>query len=148
MSEKLKNYACLFFAILFLPLAIGFFIEICGRRVLDLIALEDVIYFDWRSLPMLSVMPISMYIEFMLISCLFTKNGKAHPKILRGLRYMTVFTAFFFVPSFILSPIVSVGLAFSSYHSCPTSSVFSGVYYVKYDFKCLELTNKHPWKKL
>lgn len=139
MPEKVKDYICLLFAVFFLPLLMYFFIKVCGERSFDLIVRKDVIYFDWRSLPMLSVMPMCLYLELMLISCFFTKNKRVYSGLLRVMRSITIATSFLFVVSIFSGPVFNVVFYFSSYYSCPASSIFSGVYYVKDKSRCYGL---------
>lgn len=147
MSEKTKNYICLIVTVIALPFLLFFIFEICGKRVLEMFFGAGVIFFDWRSFPLLSIIPILAYMELLFISCFFTHDRHAHPVIVRGLRSITIATAVIFVPSFFIGPAINVALAFSSYHPCASSSIFSGVYYVKDKTKCYGLTGVIPWKK-
>lgn len=147
MSENFKNYACLFIAIIFLPCAMYFFIKVCGSEMLDLIAWGDVIYFDWRSLPMLSVMPAFLVIELTLVSCLFTRNKKVYPGLLNVMNKVLIYTLFLFFFFILSGPVFSVAFYFTPYHSCPASSMFSGVYYVRDKTKCYALNGVIPWSE-
>lgn len=147
MSEKTKSFICLVGTVIALPFLLFFISEICGKRLWELFVGRDVIVADWRTFPLLSIIPILTYMELLFISCFFTHNKHAHPVMIKGLRSMTIATAFIFVPSFFIGPAINVALAFSSYHPCASSSIFSGVYYVKDKTKCYGLTGVIPWKK-
>lgn len=54
---------------------------------------------------------------------------------------------YYFFSSVFSGPIINIVFAFSSYHPCASSGVFSGVYYVKDKTKCYGLTGVIPWGK-
>ncbi|WP_413531027.1 DUF1240 domain-containing protein [Rahnella inusitata] len=147
MSGNIKNIFSFYAVGIGLPFVIYFCISVCGAEFLNIFSGSDVIYFNWRALPILTSIPIMVYFEIMFISCCFTKDRKAHPTILKYMLHITAFTIFTFFPAVFAGPLINIGFGFSSYHSCPVGGAFSGVYYVKDKSKCFEITGVKPWGK-
>lgn len=97
MLNKAKYYGYVIGSIVFLPFVFYFFVINCGRDVIGLFAGGDVVYFNWKSIPILVCMPIVVLLEILLISCLFTKNKKVHPKIMSSFNKLGVFISVVFL---------------------------------------------------
>ncbi|WP_413531028.1 hypothetical protein [Rahnella inusitata] len=147
MRDKTKGICCLYVLVISLPFVIYFLGTVCGKDFLTLFSGSDVIYFNWRALPILTSIPMMVYFEILFISCFFSTDWKAHPAVLKYMLHITAFTIFTFFPAIFAGPLINIGFAFSSYHSCPVGGAFSGVYYVKDKNKCFEITGVKPWGK-
>lgn len=147
MQDKIKGICCLCTMVISLPFIIYFIGAVCGSDFLNLFSGKDVIYFNWRALPLLTSLPIMIYFEVLFISCFFSKDWKVHPGIHKYMLHITVFGCFTFFPAVFVGPLINIGFAFSSYHACPSGGAFSGVYYVKDKSKCFEITGVAPWGK-
>jgi hypothetical protein len=146
MENKYKKFIALSVGALCLPFIIYFFIITCGREVLHLISMDNVIYFNWRTMPILSIVPFVFYFEIIVISCFFTKDKKAYPFLLKYMTRVSGFNCILFFLVVLLQPVITIGFALSSYHSCPVDGIFSGVYYVKDKSMCSELTSSTSWE--
>ncbi|MEW7311352.1 DUF1240 domain-containing protein [Buttiauxella gaviniae] len=146
MKSKCKNFIVLIATIVCLPFVMYFFILSCGREILTLIARSDVIYFNWRSMPILSMMPFILYFEITIASCLFTRDRKAHPFLSKYMTHISGFSCILFFLTALLQPAITIGFSFSSYHACPADGIFSGVYYVKDKRQCEKLTSAVAWE--
>ncbi|AVF36948.1 DUF1240 domain-containing protein [Rahnella sikkimica] len=147
MAEKIKHFSYIIGGIVALNLILYFFVPNCVRDIVRLFIGEDIIYYNWRSLPILISMPMVLSIEILLISCFFTKDKKVHPVMMKYVNKFGVSICIIFFLSVFCSPIISIVFAFSSYHPCASSSIFSGIYYVKDKTKCYGLNGVIPWKK-
>lgn len=147
MPVKIRNFFCLSVVVISIPFIIYFFGSVCGADFLNMFSGGDVIYFNWRALPILSALPMMAYFEILFISCFFSKDWKAHPSIVKYMLHITIFSCFTFFPAAFAGPLINIGFAFSSYYSCPVGGAFSGVYYVKDKSKCFEITGVAPWGK-
>lgn len=147
MSDRVKFYTYIVGGALILPFIFYFCVINCGRDVIGLFTGGDIIYFNWRSLPILVCMPMVVFFEVLLISCFFTKDKKVNPTIMSFVNKAAVFICVIFFISVFSGPVITIFFAFSSYHSCASSGIFSGVYYVKDKTKCYSLTGVIPWGK-
>jgi hypothetical protein len=145
MFNKVKFYCYVISSIFFLPFVFYFFVINCGREVIGLFSGGDVVYFNWKSLPILVCMPMVVLFEILLISCLFTKDKKVHPKIMSFVNKSGVFISVVFFISVFSGPLIAIFFAFSSYHACASAGIFSGVYYVHDKSRCFNLTHVVPW---
>ncbi|QLK63615.1 DUF1240 domain-containing protein (plasmid) [Enterobacteriaceae bacterium Kacie_13] len=142
-----KNIIARIIAVIIFPLPLPFLVALTLQDILKLLSLGDVIYFNWRSLPILTVMPLYLAYEFVFLSSFFTRNKKVDPSLIKYVDKIGMITCIIFFISVLLGPVINIAFAFSSYHSCPVGGAFSGVYYVKDKSKCFEITGVKPWGK-
>ena len=147
MKDNTKNLFYFYATGISLPFIIYFFGSLCGSDFLNLFSGKNIIYFNWRALPILTSLPMMAYFEILFVSCFFSKDRKAHPAVHKYMFHITVFSCFTFFPAILSGPLINIGFAFSSYHACPSGGAFSGVYYVKDKSKCFEITGVAPWGK-
>lgn len=124
MSMKIKNLIILASGGICLPLASYFVLQLCVDDVRNLIYHTDFVYLNWRVFPILSGLPLIIYIEMLIFSCFFSKDKKSHPSITKHMTTMAYITCALFFPSVLIGPAINIGLAFSSWHSCPVDGGF------------------------
>lgn len=145
MDIRFKRLLMIIAVSISLPIVTIFIARLCLADVMSLFSHRDFFYLNWRVFPILSSLPFIIYMEVVFISGFFTKDHIAHPGITKYMTIMTFITFALFFPSVLIGPALNIGLAFSSWHSCPVGGGFSGVYYVKHKSKCATLTSAVPW---
>lgn len=146
MSSVYSNLAIRIAVITIIPFVIyGVFI-IFGNDVMDLLGMKDVIYFNWRNIPVLICMPWLAFGEVLFISSFFTRNQEIQPTLMKYANYIGLVTSVLFFLALLSGPIINVAFSFSSYHACPADGIFSGVYYVKDKSHCEKLTSAVAWE--
>jgi len=145
MNIRLKRLLIIIAVSISLPIVTVFITRLCLADVMSLFSHGDFFYLNWRVFPILSSLPFIVYIEVVFISGFFTKDHIAYPGITKYMTIMTYVLCGFFFSSVLIGPALNIGLAFSSWHSCPVGGGFSGVYYVKHKSKCATLTSAVPW---
>ena len=147
MPGKYKTLLYLFLLVTIFPILQFFLFRYCIYDLMDLFGGSDVVYYNWRVVPILVSAPFLIYLECLFISCFFTENKKANQKLLKYMLHMSIIYGVLFFSSLLACPLINIGFAFSSYHSCPVGGAFSGVYYVKDKSKCFEISGVKPWGK-
>lgn len=145
MDIRLKRLLIIIAVSISLPIVTIFIARLCLADVMSLLSHGDFFYLNWRVFPILSSLPFIVYMEVVFISGFFTRDHIAHPGITKHMTTMTFVSCVLFFSSVLIGPALNIGLAFSSWHSCPVDGGFSGVYYVKDKSKCAILTSAVPW---
>jgi len=142
-----RNIIARLIAVIVFPMPMPFLIWLTLQDILKILSFADIIYFNWRSLPILTVMPLYLAYEVAFLSSFFTRNQKVDPRVMKYVDKLGMITCIVFFSSVLLGPAINIAFAFSSYHSCPVGGAFSGIYYVKDKSKCFEITGVKPWGK-
>ncbi|XHA17431.1 DUF1240 domain-containing protein [Citrobacter farmeri] len=116
-----------------------------GSELVDILHKKDVVYYDWKTIPLFLWLPAFFYADILIVSMMFfpvTRHLLEY--LLTGMRAAAVYGWLMLFLSIPLSLIISY-YPLGNYESCGQSGPFSGSYYVK-DLKMCEQFEYHPEK--
>ncbi|WHP32024.1 hypothetical protein QMG90_03525 [Trabulsiella odontotermitis] len=139
MDVTLKNRIAIIF---FCSLMIGAFwlgYKLSVGTLSDIINGKDTIYYNWRSVPIFSFLPVIVYFFiafFLLIFFPHTQQLGAFLLSGRGMYYLSIYLISAFFISMLLSIIIYFYPLSSHYQQCDGSGIFSGIHFVKAPASC------------
>ena len=136
---KLKGIASAIVLIVILTSGVLFFYTIGSETVIGMIKGDDYIYYDWKQIPLLLIIPSMVYADILCLSIILPYGKKIISILLRILNPVLFFTCAIFVIGVILSMVISVYPLGTDYYKCDsTSIVSSGSHYAKSKEICKE----------
>lgn len=141
----LKTRLSALFLFVCVTVAIVFIFTVGGSELVDILHKKDVVYFNWKSIPLLLCLPAFFYADILVVAMMFfpiTRNLLEY--ILTGMRVVAVYGWLMLLLSIPLSLII-LFYPLGNYESCGQDGPFSGTYYVK-DLKMCKQFEYHPEK--
>lgn len=113
--------------------ALVFTYKICGSSILDIINDKETVYYDWRHIVLVLLLPVFFYADALIFSMLlFPLTRNLLEYILKGIMIVTIYAGLAFLMSYPLSLVIHIYWLDSEYYKCD----WSGPYYVKKKEMC------------
>ena len=122
-----------------------FIFTVGGSELADILYKKDVIYYNWKTIPLFLWLPAFFYADILIVAMMFfpvTRNLLEY--LLTGMKAVAVYGWLMLLLSIPLSLII-LFYSLSNYQSCGQKGPFSGSYYVK-EIKMCEQFEYHPEK--
>ena len=137
--DKIKEISCAIFSIICLT---GMIISICNGASSDSLKLimgDDYIYYDWKQIPLLFIMPVAVLFDLFIICTMVLP--RCRKKIVVITQELIIPVSIYSVVSPVFGVLLSIIISFyplgTDYYKCkPTNIVSSGSYYAKSKEMC------------
>ncbi|WET42299.1 hypothetical protein [Citrobacter enshiensis] len=143
----LKTRLSALFLFVCVTAATVFIFTVAGSELVDILHKKDVVYYDWKTLPLFLWLPAFFYADILVAAMMFfpiTRNLLEY--LLTGMRAIAVYGWLMLFLSIPLSLII-LYYPLGNYESCGQNGPFSGTDYVK-DPKMCEQFEYHPEKDI